>query len=107
MPTIAAQQITVSGLEATYTAAASSQTFDNDGTVFLHVKNGDGSDHDITLTTAGTVAGLAIADATITVTAGEERLIGRFPQGAFNDGNGQVAITWSATTSMTFAVLKF
>ena len=107
MATITAQQVVEAGLEATFTAAAADQDFQAGTRIFVQVKNGDASDHDITFTTPATVRGLAVADLAVTVTAAEERLIGPFPEEVYGTGSPKlVAITWSATTSMTIAVLR-
>lgn len=106
MPLIAAQQVSLSGLEATYTAAAASQTFVPGNNVILHVINGGASPITATIVTTSTVAGQAVADVAVTVTNAEERFIGPFQRQYFSDANGQVAVNWSATTSVSFAVLR-
>lgn len=112
MATLTVQSITESGLEATYASAdAGGDTFANDTTnrIFIHVKNGDASDHTVTVTPATAskeVAGFGTmtkATVAVVVTAGEERFIGPFPRGAF--GNNP-AITYDAVTSVTIAAVK-
>ena len=94
-------------VESLYVAAAASQEFVNDGRTFMHIKNGSGSPITCTVTTPGTYGGHAIADTVITVgaTTGEQ-MAGPFPKGIFNAGDGNVDITWSATTTVTLAVFK-
>jgi hypothetical protein len=94
-------------VESLYVAAAASQEFPNDGRTFMHIKNVSGAPITCTVTTAGTYLGLALADPVITVgaTTGEQ-MAGPFPQGIYNASDGNIDITWSATTSVTLAVFK-
>lgn len=93
--------------ESLYVAAAADQEFANDGRTFMHIKNGSGSPITCTITTPGTFQGLAIADVVVTVgaTTGEQ-MAGPFPKGIYNAGDGNIDITWSATTTVTVAVFK-
>ena len=111
MADLSIQSIVEAGLEATYAScAAGGDTFANDGSEkqFLHVKNGDASDHTVTVTpdiSSKDVRGygtLTRANVAVVVTAGEERFIGPFPTPAFETP----AITYDDVTSMTIAVLK-
>ncbi len=107
-PVIAPQTVAIGGLEATYTAAAASQTFRAGNDIFLHVVNADGTDKTLTITTPRTDAdGNAIADRAVVITTLEERFIGPFPSDIYGAGDtDQVTIAWSATTSVTFAVVR-
>lgn len=107
MTTRNTQQISRAGIAPTYNAAASGDKFRPDERTYLHVKNADSSSHTITIVTPGTQQGLAIADLAVVVVNATERVIGPFPAGLFADpADGLAAITWSATTSMTWAVLR-
>lgn len=107
MTELSVQKIAITGLEATYGAAAGGgNTFKNDGKTFFHIKNGAGSDVTVTFTTPGTVAGVAIADPAVVVTAGEERMIGPFEPSIFNNASGLVAASYSSATSVTVAAIK-
>jgi len=107
MATLTAETISRSGLEPTHNAAdAGGDEFANTGDEFIHVTNGSGGAITVTIETGGTVDGLAIADRTVSVPAGEERLIGPFPKSTYDDGDGLVQLTYSAVTSLTVAVLK-
>ena len=48
---------------------------------------------------------LTKANATIEVASEGEAFIGGFAPAAFNDGNGEIAITYSGVTSVTIAAL--
>lgn len=104
---ISHQQIVRTGLEQTYASAnADGNKFSNDGRMFLHVKNGAGAPIDVTIQTPGTVDGLAVADQVVTVTNGEERMIGPFPANIYNQDDRMVYVDYSSATSVTVAVLR-
>lgn len=107
--TLLTQAISRSGLDPAYTAAnADGHTITNGGRMFIHVKNGDTSSKTITVTTPGEVDGLAIADRTVTIAAGEEAVIGPFPPAIYNTDPGvtdKITVTFSAVTSVTIAAL--
>lgn len=71
---------------------------------FLVVKNADAAPHTVTIATPGTVSGLAIPDATLTVAAGETGAI-PLPR-LFRGTAGRAAITYDAVTSLSVAVLQ-
>lgn len=113
MATLSVQQMVLDGLEATYASAgAAGDVFTNDGRTMVHVKNGDSTDHTVTFTAQDTseqVPGfgtVSVTNTTVTITAGEERFVGFFPQRRFNNSSGQVAVTYDSTTSMTIAVVR-
>ncbi|WP_340382322.1 hypothetical protein U5640_36380 [Streptomyces sp. SS7] len=66
---------------------------------FLYVNNGSGSSVTVTLTTPGTVSGLAIADPTYAVAAGKHAIIPL--TNVFRGALGRVAVAYSAATSVT------
>jgi hypothetical protein len=106
MATLTAQTISRSGLKPAYVSANSGgDGFANTGNEFVHVKNSDSSSHTVTIATPSTVDGLAVADRTVVVPAGEERMIGPFPTSTYSDTNGYVQLTYSSVTSTTIAVL--
>ena len=108
MAEAASQKIVASGLEPVMTAAAASQTVRAGEDKFLHVVNGGGSPITLTITTPNTDPdGNAIADLAVVVTNGEERMIGALKPALYGSGaTQQVTLTWSATTSVTFACLQ-
>jgi len=69
-------------------------TFSNSGKEFIHAKNESTSDIVITIITPNTVDGLAVADRTVNVPSGQERLIGPFPANVYNGGAGKVTLTY-------------
>ncbi|MFG2307665.1 hypothetical protein ACGFS9_03080 [Streptomyces sp. NPDC048566] len=71
---------------------------------FLYVANGDSSSHTVTLATPGTVKGLAISDATVTVAAGEHAIIPL--HNVYRGANGRAAITYDGVTSVSVAAFE-
>lgn len=107
MATVATQNVGTSGLEATYSAASASDKVLPGSSTVLHVKNGGGADTTVTLITPGTVDSLAVDNRAVVVTAGEDRFI-TVPSDLYaNRADGGLAtVTFSPTTSVTFAVLR-
>lgn len=100
------------GVALSFGAAAANDTFKNDGRTLLIVKNGSGSTVTVTVTaqkTSANVSGLGAvtkSDASGTVADGAEKAFGPFPTRAYNDADGQAHIGYSATTSVTVALLR-
>jgi len=109
MATLTVNTVVYGGLnsESVFVAAAASQEFANDGRTFMIIRNGDGSSKTCTITSAGTTQGRAIADDVITIgaTTGEQ-MVGPWPRSIYNAADGNIDITWSATTSVTVAVFN-
>lgn len=108
MALLTAQSVNQSGLAPSYSAVSASDTFANDGTVFLHVKNAGGSADTVTITSVQTCNQGATHNLTVSVPATTgDRLIGPFETSRFNDPTtGLVTVTHSFTTSVTAALLR-
>lgn len=106
--TLSVQDITTSGLVATYANgdAANGHQFANDGDVFLHVKNGGTAAITVTVPTPAKVSGLDVADVSVSVGAGGEAFIGPFDPTLFNQSGGVTYVNLSADTSVTLAALR-
>lgn len=102
------ETIQIGGTAPTYNAAAGGgDKVGRPGTnVVLHIKNGGGSAITATVVTPGTIAGQAIGDVAVSVPAAGERFIGPLTRQYFANDDEQVDLTWSGTTSVTFAVLE-
>lgn len=93
--------------------AAGGDVFPNAGDVFIRVRNAGGSPQTVTATPPNASVQKegfgALARATIAVsipaTTGD-KIIGPFPPAAFNNGSGQVALTYTAVTSLTINVFR-
>jgi len=107
------QVISKDGLEPTYAAADSGDgdRFRNSGKEFIHVVNGGGSPCVVTMVTPATIRGLDIEDKTVSVPAGEDRMIGTFEPGLYNQpaggtDAGNTYIEYDQVTTVTVAVIK-
>ncbi|MFJ9027566.1 hypothetical protein ACIRQP_03420 [Streptomyces sp. NPDC102274] len=106
MALLAAQQLPLSGLQATYASAAVGGDLAPVGEkLVLHVRNGSGSTVTVTAATPGTVGDLAVADAIQAVPAAGSVFIPL--KSVFRDPmTGRASITYSAVTTVTVAVLQ-
>ena len=107
---ITVQSATFNGVEATYTTDSTLNgtdtfQFKNDGKTIMHFKNGDSSQHTVTVETPRKVSGLDVAEVSVDLGASVEKFIGPFPPGTFNAG-GLVSFTLDAGTSMEVAILR-
>ncbi len=103
-----ATNITTLGAVATTltTPALSSMTLDNDGKVFIAVKNGSGASINVTVAPVKTVAdsggNIALASRVVAVAAGALAFLGPYPPDIFNNlSTNQVTISFSAVTTVT------
>lgn len=108
MALIATQQITVAGTAPTLAAAAANDTARVGAHLFMVVKNASGSSVNVTITYPGNLpSGDAIPDKVYAVpaTTGEKWIPLLKEYGDTSIGN-QAAIAYSATTSVTRAVVQ-
>ena len=113
MATLTPQKITDLGTVETLSSATSSgDEFVNSGVEFLHVKNGHASaSRDVTITAQVTnihhqsFGSVTKSNVVKAVAAGQDVYIGPFKQGAFNDQNNKVQISYDAVTTLKVAVL--
>ena len=83
-----------------------------DGKTVFIVKNGSGSSINVTVSEqmadrADPNYGILVKSNVVkAVAAGAIAVIGPFPPAAFNDSNGDVNITYSATTPVTVAAIR-
>lgn len=105
MATVSTEVVDTDGLTPNYPTASSGgdQVAPSDHT-FIHVKNGSASSVDVTLVTPQQVDGLSVNDRTVTVPAGGDTFIA--VPNLYRNSSGMADITWSATSSVTFAVLR-
>lgn len=109
MATLAVISAALTGTTLVQTAAAGGgdQFANPKGNAFLYVKNASGSSMNVTLTAQttsrpaeGPYPSQSVANNVVAVGAGLEKLIGPIPS-AFNDGNGNVQVSYSLATSVT------
>jgi hypothetical protein len=107
MATLTAQTTDRTGAEVSLAAcAAGGDEFVNTGNEFIYIENGAVAAQTVTIATPATVDGLAVADRTVEVPAGENWIFGPFPVNTYNDGNAKVQLTYSAVATLNIAVLK-
>jgi hypothetical protein len=114
MAALTLQTIVEAGVTPSYASAAGGgDTAKNDnGDVFLHVKNGSGGALTVTVTAQKTSAitpgmgSTTKSNVAVSVGAGSEEMIGPFAPLAFNNASGNLAITYSGVTSLTIAAIK-
>ncbi|OGD18839.1 MAG: hypothetical protein A2Y70_00600 [Candidatus Aminicenantes bacterium RBG_13_64_14] len=95
------------GLTPSYAAAtAGGDEFVNSGREFIHVKNGHTSPQTVTVNSQTVCNQGYDHDAPVVIPASEERMIGPFPKGRFDDANGKVQITYSGVTALTIAAVR-
>lgn len=102
---ITVQQVANTGIVATYEAAnAAGNSFTNNEKSWMEVINGSGSSINVTITTAGTANGIAVADPVIAVAAGATKKIGPFPSYPFEAADRSINVDYSAVTTVTVSV---
>jgi hypothetical protein len=108
MALLTVQTITRAGITPTYGAVSASDTFPPGPTTFLHVKNGGASpDSCVIQVLAGDPPGLTITDVTVSVTNGQERIIGPFPAQFFADPTtGLGTVTHGYTSTVTCGLFQ-
>ena len=103
----------IAGTLYTPAAVSSSDKFANPrGNAFLLVRNAGGGSINATLVAQattrpadGSYPAMTLANNVTAVANGTEKLIGPIPS-AFNDGNGDVTVNFSGTTSVTAVVIQ-
>lgn len=107
MAVVNPEPIQIAGTAPTYNAAsAGGDKVTRPGSnVAIHVKNGSAGAITATVVTPGTVAGQDIGDVAVSVPAAGERFIGPLSAEHFQNADGQVDLIWSASASVTFAVI--
>lgn len=90
-------------------ASAGGDQFANTGYELLWIKNGGGGNITLTINVQETIdaeLALTVTNATVTILAGDEYLIGPFPPSVYSDTNNNVQLRYSGVTSVTVTVMK-
>lgn len=109
MATLSVQQMSPDGITPSYTSAdGAGDEFEWGRYAFIHVKNGDTSDHTVTVAEQhdSAPAGYQEADLSVTVPNGGEQMIGPLDREAYQDDNGLVQVSYDAVTSVTVAAIE-
>lgn len=108
---LVSQPVVDEGIVPAYTAAnVDGHTIDGGGDVILHVKNGSAASINVTIQTAATQDGLAVAEQVVAIAAGAEKFIGPFNPSTYDRASGatdagKVYVDFSAVTTVTLAAL--
>lgn len=103
MATISVQTILKTGTTVTLTAAAGGGdqfTLTDQNDVYV-MNNGSGGAITVTFVTQATTDGLAIADRTVSVGAGDRDEVSDLDPNVYRDTNGFCQVTYSGVTSLT------
>ena len=107
MATLTVSPITRDGLVVSLAAAdVAGDEFANTGKEFLVVDNQSGGNCTVTLDIQRTVDGQAIIDRSVVLADGERRYIGPFKTNFYNDGDGNMNVSYSTVTSVTVAAIQ-
>jgi len=105
MAALTTQNVPVTGLAPSYTAAGGSgDTIAPADSTFLHVKNASGGSVTVTVAVPGAEYGQNRPDVGVAVAAGAEGFIA-IPRELADPSDHRVHVTYSATTSVTVAAL--
>jgi hypothetical protein len=107
MAVISVQTVSLTGLSASYTAAATAgDEFANDGRTFIYVMNADSAATTVTVASVTNCSYGFDHDAVVSVPAGSEIHIGPFNRSRFNAADGNVDVTYSSVASLTLAAIS-
>lgn len=113
MAVLTPTNLSSSGVAATLASAGGSgDSFTNDGQTFLMVANANGSAIDVTIaaqTTSAVKPGfedVTYSNKTVNIANGATKIIGPFATGTYNDTNGRVQVTYSASSGVTVAAFR-
>lgn len=107
MAVLTVQAPSMGGLEPVYTdAAASGDTFGNQGNVCLFVQNGGEATIDLTFVAQNKCNQGHLHDLKVSVEAGKEKVIGPFEPTRFNDTTSMVHVNYSAVDSVKVAAIR-
>ena len=109
MATLTVQNITKSGDEPNHTAAAGGgDEYANNGQTMLSLINGSGGAIVATFVTQATTDGLAVADRTVSIPAGETRWVVDLDPNVYNvPATGRVQVTYDGVSSLTVGAFTF
>jgi hypothetical protein len=111
MALIAAQNISEEGIVPVLVGASEGDTFENSGSSFVMIDNRSASS--VTVSVVAQLTTIEIAqygevtkeNASVVVSANSTGFFGPFPNASFNDDNGIAFLTYSATETLSVAIL--
>jgi len=107
MANITVQQLSQLGVDPNFIAAdVAGDTPSNDGRTVVHVKNDGSSPIDVTIDSVEKCNQGFDHNLTVSIPAGDEKIIGPFDIKRFNNENSRLNISYSAVTSVTVAAYR-
>lgn len=106
MALIPVQSISTVGNTATYTAAATSDTFANNGRTYIQYVNTNAATREATVDSLVNCNQGSDHNAVVTVPITGEVKIGPFPTSRYNDSGGLVTVTLDVITDVTVGVFS-
>ena len=107
---VTVQLITRASIMPTYSGSlTTTDTYlvPNDGKTILHFKKSGAGACTVSIPIVTTVDGQTVAVRTFSVAATTgDKMVGPFPPGTYNDGNGKLSATFSEITGLTIAALR-
>lgn len=111
---VAGAALTLTDYDSVTSPAVDGMKFANDGHTYLYaINNNGGSDEAVvTVVSSGTVNGLALADVSVPLSAGEDVFFGPLPVDAFNVQSGTnsndvlITVTGDAQADVDFGVFS-
>ena len=98
---------TVKEITSLLATAAAADQFQNDGETFLLIDGGTAPTGTVTIASTPCSHGRSNEDIVQAIAAATQYLMGPFPKEQYNDANGDVQITTSPTTDISFLPVKF
>jgi len=108
MALLTVQKVVLGGLNPTYAACdVGGDEVVNSGFIFLHVKNGHTSSQSVAVDSVAACNQGFDHNVSVDIPNAEERMIGPFPRGRFNDPNAKIQITYpGGVTALTIAAIE-
>lgn len=107
MAVLTVQNITIDGLEVSYSSAASGgDTAANNGRMFLEIVNAGASARTVTVASQKACNQGYTHDESVSVPASETRKMGPFLTNRFNNSDSAIEISYDAVTSLTVAAIS-
>ena len=105
------QSVTQAGIVPSFEAAhTDGDMFPNSGSEILYIKNGGGGTVVVTIISPKTVDSLAVADLTVSIATGVDKMIGKLTPDTFNQPSGadagKVYVDYDGVASVTVGVFK-
>jgi hypothetical protein len=108
MAALSTQNVNRTGITLSFASCAGGgDTFTPGSQTMLYVKNGGGTSQTVTVAASQILMGdIAIPNLTMAVSGSSEKTFGPFPASVYASSTGTTAISYTAVTSLTIAVIS-